>query len=192
MHHHPPPGFMNHGLLRSRRAIALLCGVGLMLAVHGCAQNAAYAPPPGLGQAKGPASGAKTVAVVIADLDHDGMLDIVSGSVDPGAITISYGEGSGRFSAPQTLPAEGDVRSVAVAEVNEDGLPDLIYSVQRQSSGIRVLLNQPGRQWKAGKGPTEINKYEGLRALWPRMPPPTSRAVSRSGGAPGAAAGPRG
>lgn len=164
MHHHPPPGFMNHGLLRSRRAIALLCGVGLMLAVHGCAQNAAYAPPPGLGQAKGPASGAKTVAVVIADLDHDGMLDIVSGSVDPGAITISYGEGSGRFSAPQTLPAEGDVRSVAVAEVNEDGLPDLIYSVQRQSSGIRVLLNQPGRQWKAGKGPTEINKYEGLRA----------------------------
>jgi protein involved in polysaccharide export with SLBB domain len=136
-----------------------------MLAVLGCVQNAAYAPPPaGLGQAKSPASGAKTVAVVIADVDHDGIPDIVSGAVDPGAITISYGEGSGRFSAPRPLPVEGDVRSIAVADVNEDGLPDLIYSVQRQSSGIRVWLNQPGRQWKAGKGPTEINKYEGVRA----------------------------
>lgn len=152
-------------LPRNRRVIALLLGAGLMLAVHGCAQNAAYAPPPpGIGQAKGPASGAKTVAVVIADLDQDGIPDIVSGSVDSGVITISYGEGQGRFSAPQQLPVEGDVRSIAVADVNEDGLPDLIYSVQRQSSGIRVWLNQPGRRWKAGKGPTEINKYEGVRA----------------------------
>jgi len=41
------------------------------------------------------------VAVAIADLDNDGMADIVGGSVDPGAITISYGVSSGRFSAPQ-------------------------------------------------------------------------------------------
>ena len=145
--------------------MALVFGAGLMLAVHGCAQNGVYTPPPaGPAQAKGPASGAKTVAVVLADLDNDGLVDIVSGSVDPGRITISYGEGHGRFSVPQQLPAEGDVRSIAVADVNEDGLPDLIYSVQRQSSGIRVCLSQAGRQWKAAKGPTEINKYEGLRA----------------------------
>ena len=161
---HPPPTLIKHGVPWSRRVIAFLCGAGVMLAVHGCAQNAAYAPPPSIGQAKGPASGAKTVAVVTVDLDNDGRTDIVSGSVDPGAITISYGEGSGRFSAPQQLPVEGDVRSIAVADVNEDGLPDVIYSVQRQSSGIRIWLNQPGRQWKAGRGPTEINKYEGVRA----------------------------
>jgi polysaccharide biosynthesis/export protein len=162
---HPPPTFMKYGVPWSRRVITLLVGAGLLLAVHGCAQNAASTPAaPSIGQAKGPASGAKTVAVAIADLDNDGMADIVGGSVDPGAITISYGVGSGRFSAPQQLPVEGDVRSIAVADVNEDGLPDIIYSVQRQSSGIRIWLNQPGRQWKAGKGPTEINKYEGLRA----------------------------
>jgi protein involved in polysaccharide export with SLBB domain len=162
---HPPSTFNTHAAAGCRRAIVLLLCAGLTLAVFGCAQNAAYAPAPaGIGQAKGPASGAKTVAVVIADLDNDGMADIVSGSVDPGVITISYGEGSGRFTTPRLLPVEGDVRSIAVADVNEDGLPDLIYSVQRQSSGIRVLLNQTGRRWTAGKGPTEINKYEGLRA----------------------------
>jgi protein involved in polysaccharide export with SLBB domain len=160
----PPKPFIEHMIPWKRRLIALLFGAGLTLAVHGCAQNAAYTPPPAIGQAKASTSGAKTVAVVVADLDHDGMADVVSGSVDPGAITISYGEGGGRFSAPLQLPVEGDVRSIAAADVNEDGLPDLIYSVQRQSSGIRVWLNQPGRQWRTGKGPTEINKYEGLRA----------------------------
>jgi protein involved in polysaccharide export with SLBB domain len=143
---------------------ALLIAAGLMLAVCGCAQNAAYAPPEEIARAKGPASGAKTVAVVVVDLDQDGMADIVSGSVDPGAITISYGEGNGRFSAPQQLPAEGDVRSLAVADVDEDGHPDIIYSVQRQSSGIRIWQSQGGRRWTPGKGPTEIHKYEGLRA----------------------------
>jgi protein involved in polysaccharide export with SLBB domain len=155
---------MKHTVSRRSRVIGFLFGAGLVLAVHGCAQNAAFTPPTGTPHAKGPASGAKTVAVVIADLDGDGVADIVSGSVDPGVVTISYAEGQGRFSAPQLLPVEGDARAIAVADVNEDGLPDLIYSVQRQSSGIRVWLNQPGRQWKTGKGPTEINKYEGLRA----------------------------
>jgi len=122
----------------SRRVITLLFGAGLILAVHGCAQNTAFAPPsPSIGQAKGPASGAKTVPVVTVDLDNDGRTDIVSGSVDPGAITISYGEGSGRFSSPQQLPVEGDVRSIAVADVNEDGLPISFtaFSVSPPASG---------------------------------------------------------
>jgi hypothetical protein len=79
-------------------------GVGLVLVV-----SAAPRMPPTRARkwpVSRPASGAKT-AVVAADLDQDGRVDIVSGSVDPGAITISYGEGHGRFSAPQQLPAEG-------------------------------------------------------------------------------------
>ncbi|HSV93761.1 MAG TPA: FG-GAP-like repeat-containing protein, partial [Desulfobacterales bacterium] len=63
------------------------------------------------------------------------------------------------------LPVEGDVRALAVADVDEDGLPDIVGSVQRQSSGIRVWLNRPGRQWASGRAPTEINSYAGLRAV---------------------------
>ena len=62
------------------------------------------------------------------------------------------------------MPVDGDVRSIAVADINEDGLVDIIFSVQRQSSGIRLLLNQSQRRWIFKKGPIEINKYEGIRS----------------------------
>jgi protein involved in polysaccharide export with SLBB domain len=149
---------------RRRRASVLLWGAALMLLA--CAQGRTpLAPAPGAAPAASPTAGAKAVAVVLADVDRDGHVDIVSGSVEPGAITIAYGEGGGRFAAPLRLPVEGDVRALAVADVDEDGLPDIIGSVQRQSSGIRVWLNQPGRQWKPGRAPTEINSYSGVKAV---------------------------
>jgi protein involved in polysaccharide export with SLBB domain len=163
MHQRPRHSFVRSTDPWKNRVQALLIGAGLMLAVCGCAQNSAYTPPQEIPRAKGAAFGAKTVAMAVADLDQDGITDIVSGSADPGAISISYGEGNGRFSDPHQLPAEGDVRSLAVADVDEDGHPDIVYSVQRQSSGIRIWQSQGGRQWTPGKGPTEIHKYEGLK-----------------------------
>jgi protein involved in polysaccharide export with SLBB domain len=140
--------------------VLLLCGAALALIA--CTQGRTYAPGPATAFA--PASGGKTVAIAVADVDRDGRADIVSGAVEPGAITIVYGEEAGRFSAPVRLTVEGDVRAIALADVDEDGLPDVIYSVQRQSSGIRVWLNRPGRQWSAGRALTEINTYSGLKA----------------------------
>ncbi len=131
-------------------------------AIGGCAHHAVTQAPAEATHATGLATAAKTVAVTVADVDGDGNLDIVGGSGEPGLISISYGNGKGGVVATQHLGVEGDVRSVAVADVNEDGRPDIIYSVQRQSSGIRVLTNLGGRSWQPGKGPIEINKYEGL------------------------------
>jgi protein involved in polysaccharide export with SLBB domain len=133
-------------------------------AVLGCATQAARVAPQVSENAGGQSAAAKSVAVIVADVDNDGKPDVIGGSVEPGVISISYGEGDGRMGLPLLLPAEGDVRSIAVADVNEDGQPDLIYSAQRQSSGIRVWQNQSGRRWKQVKGPIEINKYEGVKA----------------------------
>ncbi len=145
------------------RASVLLWGAALLL--FACAQGKPNgAPPPGAAPAASPAAGAKSVAAVLADVDRDGNLDIVGGSVEPGAITVAYGEGGGRFAPPLRLSVEGDVRALAVADVDEDGLPDIVVSVQRQSSGIRVWLNQPGRRWTPGRAPTEINSYAGVKA----------------------------
>ncbi|HEX5680204.1 MAG TPA: VCBS repeat-containing protein, partial [Desulfobacterales bacterium] len=152
---------MNAAAGRMRRGVVL---AALATAIIGCAQSAVYAPVETHTRPGRLSAAAKTLAVAIADLDNDGSLDVVAGAGEPGAITISYGDGAGGLVETQTLAVDGDVRSVALADVNEDGLSDIIYSVQRQSSGIRIMLNQGGRRWKPGKGPIEINTYEGLRA----------------------------
>lgn len=149
--------------IRSRLRMAALTAVS-GLALLACAEHRSALTPPGAAAAFSPAPGGKTMAVAMADLDRDGRLDIVSGSVDPGVVTIVYGEGEGRYTAPVRLQVEGDVRGIAVADVDEDGLPDIIYTVQRQSSGVRVWLNRPARRWVTGRAPTEINTYAGIRA----------------------------
>jgi protein involved in polysaccharide export with SLBB domain len=148
-------------------ALGRAAAAAFFILLAGCAQNAAYEPAPagGRSRSEGVSSGVKAMAVVIADVDGDGRLDVVGGAADPGSLSISYGDGRGGLSAPQSLSVEGDVRSLAVADINEDGRPDILFSVQRQSSGIRLWRNRSGRSWELEKGPIEINKYEGIRAV---------------------------
>jgi len=143
--------------------LVLTAGV-FLIGVCGCAtQPETYTPPPPMPKADGLSLSGKFRAVAIGDLDSDGNPDVVGGASSPGMVTINYGDGKGGISQPQYLPVKGDVRSVAVADINEDGLADIVFSVQKQSSGIRVWINQSRRQWKPGQGPIEINKYEGIR-----------------------------
>ncbi|QTA79468.1 putative polysaccharide export protein, GfcE-like [Desulfonema limicola] len=103
-----------------------------------------------------------------ADLDNDGNPDIIGGAssaaLNPGVIAIWYGNGTGHMSRPLFLPIKGEVRSIAIGDVNEDGLNDIIFSVRRESSGIKVWLNQPDRKWIKGISPVEGNNYEGVLA----------------------------
>jgi len=147
------------------RILILLTAATIVAAASGCARNVEKsAPSPVIPQGSGLATAGKFRAVAIEDMDNDGNLDIVGGATSPGMVTINYGDGKGGISAPQYLNVAGDVRSVAAADINEDGLADIIFSVQKESSGVRVLLNQAEREWKLEKGPIEINKYEGIKA----------------------------
>ncbi len=142
----------------------LLTAGAFAIGVSGCAtQPETYTPEPAMPKADGLSLAGKFRSVAIKDLDNDGNLDVVGGASSPGMVTINYGDGSGGISEPQYLPVKGDVRSVAVADINEDGLADIVFSVQKQSSGIKIWMNQSKRQWKLNKGPIEINKYEGLK-----------------------------
>jgi protein involved in polysaccharide export with SLBB domain len=78
-------------------------------------------------------------------------------------VTISYGDGNGAVSEPQFLPVHGEVRSVAVADFNEDGLNDIVFSVQRETAGIRLWMNQSDRKWKQENGPTRLNQYQNIK-----------------------------
>lgn len=144
--------------------LLLLTAAAFIGGVSGCATAPEVdTPQPAKPKADGLSLAGKFRAVTIHDLDNDGNLDVVGGASSPGMVTINYGDGLGGISPPQYLPVKGEVRYIAVADINEDGLADIIFSVQRQSSGIKVWMNQSRRQWKIGKGPIEINKFEGIK-----------------------------
>ena len=150
---------MHHGTLSVRKVLVL---AGIYLAVMaGCAST----PPPDLEWSKtgGIATSGKYRSFVIADLDNDTHPDIAGASLDPGKLATWYGNGSGNLTAPQFLPFKADVRSVAAGDFDGDGRQDLVMSVQRESSGIMVWLNMPGRKWGRGVEPVRINNYEGVR-----------------------------
>lgn len=139
-----------------------------LLAV-GCAKQASVPKnPEGVSwiQTGGVATTGQYRGVMIADIDGDNHPDIVGASSEPGKVAIWYNDGKGNMTFPQLLPRDDrvDVRSVAAADLNGNGLPDIVASVQRESSGIQVWLNQGNRKWKKGIEPTRINNYEGIRA----------------------------
>jgi polysaccharide export outer membrane protein len=144
----------------------VLAGCLAVLITIGCAQQKAYQAPSVKSvspNAAGLVTSGKFRSVVIEDMDNDGNLDVVGGASSPGMVTISYGDGRGGVSEPQILPVHGEVRSVAVADFNEDGLNDIVFSAQKETSGIRLWMNQSKRKWKQENGPVKINKYQNLK-----------------------------
>jgi hypothetical protein len=79
--------------------------------------------------------------VVTADLDGDGVLDLVvpDSSDDTGSILL--GLAGGGFSDRVTVTTGSRPRKVLVGDFNEDGRPDLVFSNQN-SANLSLVLNQ--------------------------------------------------
>lgn len=151
----------NQSSIRVFKQILVCTGILLFLVVCGCGKKEPPIAP--WDKTGGVATSGKYRNVVVADLDDDTYPDIIGASSDPGKVAIWYGNGTGNMTAPQFLPFKADVHSVAAGDFNEDGLKDLVMSVQQESSGIMIWMNQPGRKWKRGVEPIKINHYEGIR-----------------------------
>jgi uncharacterized membrane protein len=93
--------------------------------------------------------------VVAADVNGDGNFDIVvsnwgtsNGGTNDGSVTVLLGKGNGAFLPAQVFPSGGaEAPSVAVADVNKDGRPDIVLAcvadtLNQNSTGVvTVLIN---------------------------------------------------
>ena len=86
-------------------------------------------------------------AVAVVDIDHDGVLDIVtSNQYTPPAVSILRGDGLGGFAAPAlfTSAVGAHPTGIAAGDFDANGLRDLVWLADYTvaSSGLKVMMNQ--------------------------------------------------
>jgi hypothetical protein len=84
--------------------------------------------------------------VAAADLNGDGILDLVVGSSDASAIVVLLGNGDGTFQSPQTFPTGTAFPSlIALGDLNNDGKLDVVAATFDYASGVAYLSSLLGK-----------------------------------------------
>ncbi len=71
--------------------------------------------------------------IAIADLNHDGHMDLINLGVDGTPITVSLGYGDGTFRAEITTPLPSQLDYLVVADFNQDGNLDIAFDNTQQN-----------------------------------------------------------
>jgi hypothetical protein len=98
-----------------------------------------------------PTGGTQAFFLAVGDVNGDGRPDLVVNNSGTGSVAVLTGRGDGTFNAAQLYPITAGFHqhTLALADVNGDGHPDIITPVQSNTlqhgilpSGFDVLLNQ--------------------------------------------------
>jgi len=109
--------------------------LGVVLFVY--AQAPQFSPAPGLPVVVGEGSG----FIVLADVNRDGKLDLITQHLQQRAVTVQLGDGTGRFAPAPGSPIKlayspGDIK---LGDVNGDGVLDLaVTGGERDSVDIFI------------------------------------------------------
>lgn len=92
-------------------------------------------------------------SVALADLNHDGHLDIIVASERSNSLTILLGDGTGRFTeAPGSPVLAGNMpNDIAVGNYNRDGHPDLAMA-NHEVGHLTMLLGDGRGGFRPGPG----------------------------------------
>ena len=92
------------------------------------------------GQLRG---GRSPTAIITADFNNDGKLDLAIANGQDNTVSILWGGASGTFGSSSTFPVGTQPVTLATADLNGDGLPDLLVG-NAGSKTITVLLSNGG------------------------------------------------
>ncbi len=84
-------------------------------------------------------TGHEVNAMVTADFNGDGLLDLATTGFDAGDVSVILGDGEGAFGPPAHFAAGDQTNGIAAADFNEDGHIDLAVS-NYSSESVSVLL----------------------------------------------------
>jgi hypothetical protein len=102
--------------------------------------------------------GTEPQAVVTADLNRDGKLDLITANLGGNSVNVQMGNGDGTFQAARPYATGAAPASVAVGDFNGDGKLDIV-TANNQDNTVSVLLGngdgtfQPAQSYATGSSP---------------------------------------
>lgn len=116
-----------------------------------------------------PTAGVVPSCVIAVDMNRDGKLDLVVSNLDSGSVSVLLGKGNGIFGAAVAYPAVTYADSIAIADFNGDGSPDVVIANGNDGGDIgttvfgnvTVLLNNGDGTLRA---PVTMYSTEGRNA----------------------------
>ena len=87
---------------------------------------------------------ANPASIAVADLTHSGSLDLVVANISGTVSVYMHGASPGTFKSAVNINTGGAPNQVVVADVNGDGLPDIVLADFSVSGGVILLLQDAG------------------------------------------------
>lgn len=107
-------------------------------------------------------SGFQSDRVAVGDLDRDGYPDVVTTNFGDGTVGILFGTATGIFDGTRstTIQVGGNPRGVALADLNQDGLLDILVA-NAPFGKVAVLLNSEGATFATARTIEAISGGDG-------------------------------
>ncbi len=103
----------------------------------------------GFGPASSRATSGLYTTLSVADVDLDGVPDLIGASPTGGFAEILYGDGVGGIGSDQLVPVPVDPRAIGIGDFDSDGIPDLVAPSYESGTDLAIVLGEGGGSFAA-------------------------------------------